>query len=127
DAEYLAQEPVRRISGSERSYPDVLGEVHVGQRGQLVNIPELEGPEEIPVWAAEERTQYDERRPQDRESEQENRDLGFPLGKCEVPIPLRILVDVGNANEADDDEARQHDAREPGIEVNQHFLQAKEV
>ena len=34
---------------------------------------------------------------------------------------------IGNRDEADDDQARQHDPGQPRIEIDQHFLQAQEV
>ena len=87
----------------------------------------LERPEEIPVRAAQERAEHDQRAPQDDEAEEEDRDLRLPLDERVVAVALRVLVDVGDRNQADDDQARQDDPGEPRIEVDQHFLQPEEV
>jgi hypothetical protein len=51
DAEDLADEPVGRQARAQRPHPDVFGQVHVVQRRELVNVPELERAEEVPVRA----------------------------------------------------------------------------
>ena len=92
-----------------------------------MDVPELERAEEVPVRSTQERSEHNERRPQDSEPEQENRNLGSALGERVIPVTLGVLVDIRNTDQPDDDEARQHDTRQPRIEVDEHLLQAEKV
>ena len=92
-----------------------------------MDVPVLEGPEEVPVRAAEECAEHDQRCPQHGEPEQEDRDLRLALAERVVAVAFRVLVDVRDANQSDDNQTRQDDSGEPWIEVDQHFLQPEEV
>ena len=78
--------------------------MHVGQRGQLVDVPELEGPEEVPIWTTKERPEHNQRGPENDEPEQKNRHLGLPLDERVIAISLRVPVDIGNGDQAHDDQ-----------------------
>ena len=127
DAGQLAHQHVAGQAACPALDPEVLGEVDVVQRFQLVQVPVLVGAEEVPVGAAQERAQHHEQHPQDQEAEQEQRDLELALLEGEVAVALGVHVDVRDGHEAHDDQAGEHHARQPGIEVDQHLLQPQEV
>ena len=82
-------------------------------------------PEEIPIRTAQQRPQNDQRHPQLQEPELES-DVREPaLLDRVVAVALLVEVDVRNRHQADDDQARQHDARHPRIVVHEHFLQTR--
>src|SRR5438552_3821564 len=82
--------------------------------------------EEVPVGAAEDGAQHDQRHPQDDEAEQEGDDGELALVEGVVAGALRVEVDVGDGDEADDNHGRQHDAGHPGVVVDEHLLQTEE-
>src|SRR3954467_13669426 len=127
DPDDLAQEPVARVGGLEHPDPEIFRQVDVGQRRQLVDVPEFEGPEEVPVRSAQEGAEDDQRAPEHDKAKQEDGDLGLALVEGEVAVALRVLVDVRDADQPDDDQSWQDDAGQPGIEIDEHFLQAQEV
>src|SRR5439155_1458850 len=88
------------------------------------NVPEFERPEEVPVRSAQERAEHDQRDPEHRKSEKENRYLGLALLEREVPVAVWILVDVRNRDEAGDDQSAQDEDREPRIEKHEQQDQA---
>src|SRR5262249_31614007 len=44
-----------------------------------------------------------------------------------VTVPFWIRIDVGNGHQSYDDEARKYNTGQPRIEVDEHFLQSKEI
>src|SRR5262245_40438943 len=108
-------------------HPDELAEVHVHERLDLVRVPVLEGPEEVPVRPAQEGAEDHEADPQHEEAEQEHRDRELALLEGVVAVALGIDVDVGDRHEPDDDHRGQQHAREPRVVVDEHLLQAQEV
>ena len=108
-------------------HEDELRQVDVVERFQLVQVPVLVGAEEVPVGAAQERAEQDEQHPQDQEAEQEQRDLDLALVERVVAVALGVDVDVRDRHQPDDDQAGEDDAGQPGVEVDEHLLQAQEV
>src|SRR5207244_5672127 len=127
EAKNLANQRILRQTHPKTLNPDVLGEVHVDECFQFVNIPKLIGPEEIPVGTTKKRSENDKQDPENQESEQERRDFPAALFESEVAVALRIGVDVWNSHQPYDDEPRKNHAGKPRIEVHQHLLQSQEV
>src|SRR5215467_2694502 len=92
-----------------------------------MDVPKLVWSEEIPVGPPQKRAEDDEQDPQNQKSKQKRCDFPTPLFDREVTVSLGIRVDVGDSHQADDDQAGKHNAREPRIEVDEHFLQSKEI
>ncbi len=116
-----------RQSDLEKFDPNDLREIYVDQGFDLGDIPEFIGAKEVPVRPPEEGTDDDQLAPEHHEPEEENDDLASPLLEGVVAVSLRVGVDIGNGHQADDDEPRQHDARHPRIEVDEHLLKTEEV
>src|SRR6266498_5602427 len=124
-SEDLPPEPEVGQSSLQDLDPDDLGEVDVVQRHELVDVPELVGPEEVPVGAAQERAQGDEGAPEHDESHQEDRDLPVPLLEREIAVTLRVRVDVRDRHQTHDDERGKDDAGQPRVVVDEHLLQSQ--
>src|SRR5207245_3914734 len=88
---------------------------------------ELVRAEEIPIGTTKKGSKNHKQNPKNQETEQECRNFPAALSESEVPISFRIRVDVRNGHQPDDDESRENDTCQPGIEVYEHFLQSKEV
>ena len=115
------------LARPEQLDPEDVREVDVVQRDQLVQVPELVRAEEVPVRPAEERAQQDQDDPEHEEAVLE-RDVGeLALVDRVVAVARLVGVDVGHRHQADDDQARQHDAGHPRVEVDEHLLEAEEV
>ena len=90
-------------------------------------VPGLARPEPLPAGASDESSDDDHRDPQDDEAEEERGDGKLALLPGVVAAAQRISVDIWNRHQADDDERGHNYAGNPGIEVDEHFLQAQEV
>src|SRR5258708_7240030 len=90
DPEDLADQPDVRQWHGQSLDPDQLGEVDVVKRYELVRVPILVRPEEVPVGTAEKRTGDDQKRPEDEEPVEEDSELPLPLAERVVPIAARV-------------------------------------
>jgi len=84
----------------ETPYPDILRQVDVGQRLELVDVPEFERTEEVPVGP---RRKVPNTMSEDHNTAKPNRKIvisAFRSLNVKYPIPLRILVDIGDAKSA---------------------------
>src|SRR5579864_1370039 len=94
---------------------------------EAVVVPRLAGPEPLPSRAANKRADDDHRDPEDDEAEQKRPDREPALLPCVIAAAERVGVDVGNYHQTNDDHRGHHDAGDPGIEIDEHLLQAEEV
>src|SRR5207245_8730362 len=101
--------------------------VDIEESLKFVNIPELIRAEEIPIRNSKKRPENHEQNPENQETEQESGDFPAPFFQSEITVSLRIGIDIWNSHQAHNNESRENDAREPWVEVDQHFLQPKEV
>src|SRR5271155_534465 len=92
-----------------------------------MKIPVFIWAEEVPVRPAEERAEEDEDDPEHEEAVLKG-DISEPaLLDREVAVARLVGVDIGHGHEPDDDHAGEHDAGHPGVEVDEHLLEAEEV
>src|ERR1700681_1439537 len=103
--------------------------VQVSIDGELnpLRVPSLPRPEPHPSGAADECADYNHQDPQADESEQESPNGEAALLVGVVAVAERIGVDIGDDHEADNDERRHDHSGNPGIEIDEHFLEAEEV
>ena len=113
------------LARAEELDPEDVREVDVVERDQLVDVPVFVGAEEVPVRPAEERPQQDQDDPEHEEAVLE-RDVGeLALVDRVVAVALLVGVDVGHRHQADDDHASAARRRHPGVEVDEHLLEAR--
>src|SRR5205814_5699581 len=105
---------------------DYLVQVAVAVEHDGVVIPRLPRPEPNPSRPAYESADEDEYDPHE-ESPEEHRDGELPLLPCVVAVAQRVRVNIGEDHQPDDEKARHHDARDPGVEVDEHLLKSEEV
>ena len=104
-----------------------IGQIAVHLEDQAVMVPRDAGPEPHPAGAADNGADDDHADPQHDEAEDEREDRKFSLFVCVIAVAQGIGVDIGNHHQPDNDQAGEDHARHPGIEVDQHLLQAQEV
>ena len=108
--------PLEEHAADLRADAEQVREVHVRERDDLVRVPVLPGHEEVPARPAHEDADHDRPDPQAEEAEEERGDRELALGPGVVAVPPGVRVDVRDHHQADDDEARQHDAGDPRID-----------
>src|SRR4029078_10632162 len=116
ESEHLPDQWIFRQTHSKTLDPDVFGQIHVHERFEFVNVPELVRSEEIPVWTSQERAENHQQNPKNQETEKEGRDFTAAVFERIIAVSLRVRVNVRNCHQPDDDESGEHDAGEPGIE-----------
>jgi len=104
---------------SEQPDPDVVSQVDVGQRGHLVDVPELERTEKVQFGPRKNVPSTMSDDPEHGEAKQEQRNLGTRSLNVKLAVPLRVPVDVGNANQPTMMRARKDDTGEPRVEVHE--------
>ncbi len=92
-----------------------------------MHVPVLVRPEEVPVGPPQKGPQDDQRDPQHEEAELEGEVTEPPFGDGVIAVSFGVVIEVGNRHQAHDDQAGQHHPGHPGVEVDQHLLQAQEV
>ena len=92
-----------------------------------MDVPEFIDAEDVPVGASQERAEDDHPDPQRQEAEHEGDDRELPLIERVIAVSQLVEVDVRDGHHSAENHARKHDARQPRIVVDQHFLQAQEV
>ena len=102
-------------------------EIAIDFKHQTVVVPGLAGPEPHPAGAADEGTDDNHGNPQHDEAEAKGEDSNPALLEGVVAVAQRVGVHVGNGHQPDDDERGHDHAGDPGIEIDQHLLQAQEV
>ena len=90
-------------------------------------IPCGSRPEPHPSGAADECPDRDHRHPQTDKASAESPDGESSLPISVVAVAERICVDIGNGHQAYDDQRGHDHAGNPGIEIDQHLLQAQEI
>src|SRR5215813_2157201 len=110
-----------------RSDAEKIRQIAVDFVDQTIVIPGLPGPEPLPAGTADERADDNHGDPQDDETEEKCADSKLALLPGVIAAPERVGIYIRDNHEAKDDESRHNDAGDPGIEVNEHLLQAEEV
>src|SRR6266850_5281233 len=110
-----------------RSDAENVRQVDVDLIDEAVVIPRLPGPEPLPAGSANEGADEDHRDPQNNEAEQERADGELALLPGVVAGAQRIRIYIRNDHQTEDDERGHDHAGDPRVEINQHFLQAKEI
>src|SRR5713101_1521689 len=119
--------------GTEDGFAEVGGDaekirqITIDLVDEAVVIPGLPGPEPLPSRTADEGADGDHRYPENNEAEEERADFKLALLPGVIAGAERIGVDVWNDHQSEDDERGHDDARNPGIEIDEHFLKAEEI
>src|SRR6185295_5715625 len=109
-----------------RSYPDQIRQVAIDLVELNVVIPRLSRPEPNPSRASNKRADEYQRDPHN-EAPQERTDRNLALLPGVITNPKRIRIDVRKRHQPDDDQAWHHHARDPRVEIHEHFLEPEEV
>src|SRR5206468_3626668 len=93
NAGQLAQKPsLALLEHFSHGKPELIRQVFIVERQDLVRVPELKGAEEIPVRPSQKCSQNNERHPQHHEAEQKHAHSKFSLGKREVAVAFLVEV-----------------------------------
>src|SRR5271170_1940130 len=92
-----------------------------------LGVPGSARPKPHPSRAADEGADDDHQDPEADEAEHEGPDGEAALLVGVVTVAQGVRVDVGDDHQADDYQRGHYDAGDPGIEIDQHFLQAQEI
>src|SRR5207245_11249421 len=118
---------------TEDAFAPILGDseeveqVAVDVINEAVVIPRLPRPEPLPYEAANEGADENHGDPHDDEAEEKCSDGEFALLPGVGDRAQRIGIYIRNYHQAEDDEGGHDYTGDPGIEVNEHFLQAEEI
>src|SRR5207249_9403155 len=106
-----------------RSDSEDVRQIAVDFINQTVVVPGLPRPKPLPSGATNKSADEDHGNPQDDETEEKSSNGEFALLPGVVARAQWIGVDIGNHHQAKYDESGHDHAGDPGVEVNQHFLQ----
>src|SRR5580658_4912846 len=118
---------VKNGGGPRAVNAENLIEVSVHGIVHAFSVPSFTRPEPHPSGAADEGADDDHQDPQADEAEHEGPDGKAALFVGVVAVAEWVRVNVRDDHQADDYQSRHHDACDPGIEIDQHFLQAEEI
>src|SRR5271168_5309726 len=88
------------------------------------SVPGSAWPEPHPSRAADEGTDYDHQNPEADEAEHEGPDGEAALFVRVIAVAQWVCVNVRDDHQADDYQRGHYDPRDPGVEIDQHFLEA---
>src|ERR1700734_2295487 len=104
-----------------------LIEVAVHSVIHAFSVPGFSWPEPHPSGAADEGADHDHQDPKADEAEHEGPDGEAALLVGVVAVAERVRVNVRDDHQADDYQRGHYDARDPWVEIDQHFLEAQEI
>src|SRR5271156_1286395 len=115
---------VKNGGGPRAVNAENLVEVSVHGVVHAFSVPGFAWPEPHPSRPADEGTDYDHQNPEADEAEHEGPDGEAALFVRVIAVAQWVCVNVRDDHQADDYQRGHYDARDPGVEIDQHFLEA---
>src|SRR5882762_1839644 len=110
-----------------RSDSEKIRQVAVHLIDETVVIPGLPRPEPLPSGTANKSANENHGDPQDDEAKEKCSNCEFALLPRVVPGAERVGINIRNHHEAKDDQCGHDHAGDPGVEVDEHLLEAQEI
>src|SRR5947209_14574769 len=109
-----------------RSDPEKLRQVAAHYIDDSVVVAGLPRPDPLPTRPANEGADENHGHPQDDKAEQKSADGKLALLPGVVARAQRIGINIRNHHQTDDDQREHNHTGDPGIEIDQHFMEPEE-